>query len=218
MNICGCFRRLDLFVIVHAECHVVEYFSITALESRFPPDLQSMSIKHPPAFKDQLKLTLHYYSTTTLLPHTGKSTSMLLDYCFVLSFPTLSPRFMLDTYLPALATILQTLGRRKSWRSCLLTPSLSLMLCTSPVQWSPSLQLSKSASLILLKVLTLTFLFILIYLFLSCIELVLPKNLWIKILEWNKTCVLNKQLSIVSAFTVGPKLAFMALYTFFSLL
>lgn len=107
------------------------------------------------------------------------------------------------TYLPALATILQTLGRRKSWRSWLLTPSLSLMLCTSPVQWSPSLQLSKSASLILLKVLTLMFLFIssrLIYLFLSCIELVLPKNLWIKILEWNKTCVWNKQLSIVSAF------------------
>lgn len=31
--------RLDLFVIVHAECHVVEYFSITAPESRFPPDL-----------------------------------------------------------------------------------------------------------------------------------------------------------------------------------
>lgn len=110
---------------------------------------------------------------------------------------------MLDNYLPALATILQTLGRRKSWRSWLLTPSVCLMLCMSPVQWSPSLQLSKSASLILLKILTLTFLFTssrLIYLFLSCIELVLPENLLIKILELNKTFVLNKQRSIVSAF------------------
>lgn len=61
---------MDLFV--HAECLVVEYFSITAPVSRFPPprwnspDVQIMSIKHPPAFKDQLKLTLHqiiYYLT-----------------------------------------------------------------------------------------------------------------------------------------------------------